>query len=201
MTSQEVVDAIWEKLKVKYATKEQQIGPEAMRTYERIIMLNIIDAQWKDHLLSLDHLKQGIGLVGYGQKDPLVEYKKQSFDLFQEMLDRIDTTRFDRCSTCRSFPSSRPRACSSDVCARPRHCFHWTKSGRSSGGEEDGKVKTVVAISRRSDATNPAPAAQARSIRSVTAECCRCRRTICSKFWLRSRVTTMHKSPQPQLRH
>ena len=63
-----------------------------MRTYERIIMLNIIDAQWKDHLLSLDHLKQGIGLVGYGQKDPLVEYKKQSFDLFQEMLDRIDTT-------------------------------------------------------------------------------------------------------------
>src|SRR4029453_7479711 len=91
MASQEVADAIWERLKVKYTYKEQQIGPEAMRTYERIIMLNIIDAQWKDHLLSLDHLKQGIGLVGYGQKDPLVEYKKQSFDLFQEMLDRIDT--------------------------------------------------------------------------------------------------------------
>jgi preprotein translocase subunit SecA len=54
-------------------------------------MLNIIDAQWKDHLLALDHLKQGIGLVGYGQKDPLVEYKKESFDLFQAMLDRIDT--------------------------------------------------------------------------------------------------------------
>ena len=54
-------------------------------------MLNIIDTQWKDHLLSIDHLKQGIGLVGYGQKDPLVEYKKQSFDMFQDMLDRIDT--------------------------------------------------------------------------------------------------------------
>src|SRR5438067_4066221 len=92
MTSEEVTDAIWERLKVKYTEKEQQIGPEAMRTYERIIMLNIIDAQWKDHLLSLDHLKQGIGLVGYGQKDPLVEYKKQSFDMFQEMLDRIDTS-------------------------------------------------------------------------------------------------------------
>src|SRR5204862_4546871 len=90
--SAEVTDAIWEKLKVKYARKEEQIGAEAMRTYERIIMLNIIDAQWNDHLLSLDHLKQGIGLVGYGQKDPLVEYKKQSFDLFQEMLDRIDTS-------------------------------------------------------------------------------------------------------------
>jgi preprotein translocase subunit SecA len=54
-------------------------------------MLNIIDSQWKDHLASIDQVKQGIGLVGYGQKDPLVEYKKQSFDMFQDMLDRIDT--------------------------------------------------------------------------------------------------------------
>src|SRR6184192_2961785 len=89
---QEIEELIWEKLKAKYAEKEKQIGDEAMRTYERIIMLNIIDAQWKDHLLALDHLKQGIGLVGYGQKDPLVEYKKESFDMFQAMLDRIDTT-------------------------------------------------------------------------------------------------------------
>jgi preprotein translocase subunit SecA len=90
-SAEEIQATIWEKLKAHYAAKEEQIGGEAMRTYERIIMLNIIDAQWKDHLLSLDHLKQGIGLVGYGQKDPLVEYKKQSFDLFQAMLDRIDT--------------------------------------------------------------------------------------------------------------
>src|SRR3712207_6853405 len=61
---------------------------------------SIIDAQWKDHLLAIDHLKQGIGLVGYGQKDPLVEYKKESFDMFQAMLDRIDTaTVRDRKST------------------------------------------------------------------------------------------------------
>src|SRR5436853_4251685 len=92
LTSQEIEETIWEKLKAKYSEKEKQIGDEAMRTYERIIMLNIIDAQWKDHLLALDHLKQGIGLVGYGQKDPLVEYKKESFDMFQAMLDRIDTT-------------------------------------------------------------------------------------------------------------
>ncbi|MEJ7577809.1 MAG: preprotein translocase subunit SecA [Pyrinomonadaceae bacterium] len=89
--SDEIEETIWGKLKEKYEAKEQQVGVEAMRTYERIIMLNIIDAQWKDHLLALDHLKQGIGLVGYGQKDPLVEYKKESFDLFQAMLDRIDT--------------------------------------------------------------------------------------------------------------
>ena len=83
-------ESLWEKAKGKYAEKEKQIGDEAMRTYERIIMLNIIDAQWKDHLLALDHLKQGIGLRGYGQKDPLVEYKKESFHLFQDMMDRIE---------------------------------------------------------------------------------------------------------------
>ncbi len=53
-------------------------------------MLQIVDAQWKDHLYSLDHLKEGIGLRGYGQRDPLVEYKKESFTLFQAMKDRID---------------------------------------------------------------------------------------------------------------
>src|SRR6184192_4056152 len=91
-SSEEIEEFIWDKLKAKYGEKEKQIGDEAMRTYERIIMLNIIDAQWKDHLLALDHLKQGIGLVGYGQKDPLVEYKKESFAMFEAMLDRIDTT-------------------------------------------------------------------------------------------------------------
>lgn len=91
LSSAAIKDAVWEKVKASYAEKEALIGAEVMRTYERIIMLNIIDAQWKDHLLTIDHLRQGIGLVGYGQKDPLVEYKKQSFDLFQAMLDRIDT--------------------------------------------------------------------------------------------------------------
>ena len=61
-----------------------------MREAERIIMLHVIDDQWKDHLLSMDHLKEGIGLRGYGQKDPLVEYKKESFELFQDMMDRIE---------------------------------------------------------------------------------------------------------------
>ncbi|HEY0659432.1 MAG TPA: SEC-C metal-binding domain-containing protein, partial [Pyrinomonadaceae bacterium] len=91
MNPQQIEDAIWKKASANYAEKEKLIGAEALRAYERNIMLNIIDAQWKDHLLSIDHLKQGIGLVGYGQKDPLVEYKKQSFDMFQDMLDRIDT--------------------------------------------------------------------------------------------------------------
>jgi len=91
MTPDEIEDAIWRKAIANYEEKEKLAGAESLRAYERYIMLNIIDTQWKDHLLSIDHLKQGIGLVGYGQKDPLVEYKKQSFDMFQDMLDRIDT--------------------------------------------------------------------------------------------------------------
>ncbi len=74
----------------RYDEKEGMIGPENMRQAERIIMLNVVDNQWKDHLLSMDHLKEGIGLRGYGQKDPLIEYKKESYDMFQDMMDRIE---------------------------------------------------------------------------------------------------------------
>jgi preprotein translocase subunit SecA len=91
MNATEIEQAVWSKAIADYEEKEKLAGAESLRAYERYIMLNIIDSQWKDHLLSIDHLKQGIGLVGYGQKDPLVEYKKQSFEMFQDMLDRIDT--------------------------------------------------------------------------------------------------------------
>ncbi len=74
----------------KYQEKEAMVGTELMRETERMIMLNVIDNQWKDHLLSMDHLKEGIGLRGYGQKDPLIEYKKESYVLFQDMMDRIE---------------------------------------------------------------------------------------------------------------
>jgi len=143
-TSQEVVDEIWTRLKIKYAHKEEQIGNEAMRTYERIIMLNIIDAQWKDHLLSLDHLKQGIGLVGYGQKDPLVEYKKQSFDLFQEMLDRIDTTTIRSLFNLQIVSEEPPEALRARRGPRRPLTFTGPNQGAAAAGEEAGKTKTVV---------------------------------------------------------
>ncbi len=86
----QVEETIHEQLVRKYQEKEAMIGSEHMREAECMIMLNIIDNQWKDHLLSMDHLKEGIGLRGYGQKDPLIEYKKESFVLFQDMMDRIE---------------------------------------------------------------------------------------------------------------
>ena len=145
-TSPEIADQIWEELKKKYGHKEQQIGVEAMRTYERIIMLNIIDAQWKDHLLSLDHLKQGIGLVGYGQKDPLVEYKKQSFDLFQEMLDRIDTTTIRSLFNLQVVAEEPPEALRQRRMPRRSTSLTFTgpNQGAAAAGEEAGKVKTIV---------------------------------------------------------
>jgi preprotein translocase subunit SecA len=92
----ELGDAIFEKLKARYDAKEQLIGPDAMRHHERMIMLSVLDQQWKDHLLNMDHLKEGIGLRGYGQHDPLVEYKRESFDMFEAMMERFqeETVRY-----------------------------------------------------------------------------------------------------------
>jgi preprotein translocase subunit SecA len=90
LTRQEMEDRLNHVLGERYEEKELTVGPENMREAERIIMLNVIDNQWKDHLLSMDHLKEGIGLRGYGQKDPLIEYKKESFKMFQDMMDRIE---------------------------------------------------------------------------------------------------------------
>ena len=90
LNRQELGDTIFDKLKERYDAKETLIGPDAMRHHERIIMLSVIDQQWKDHLLSMDHLREGIGLRGYAQHDPLVEYKRESFDMFEAMMERFE---------------------------------------------------------------------------------------------------------------
>ncbi len=96
LSRQELGDAIFDKLKERYDAKEKLIGPDAMRYHERMIMLSVLDSQWKDHLRDMDHLKEGIGLRGYGQHDPLVEYKRESFDMFEAMMQRFqeETARY-----------------------------------------------------------------------------------------------------------
>ncbi|HXK11646.1 MAG TPA: preprotein translocase subunit SecA [Vicinamibacteria bacterium] len=86
----DLVGTLAGRIKEKYAERERLIGTERMLFHQRMIMLQIVDGQWKDHLYSLDHLKEGIGLRGYGQRDPLVEYKKESYEMFQALMDRID---------------------------------------------------------------------------------------------------------------
>ncbi len=72
-----------------YDEKEEEVGSHELRELERIIMLQTVDSLWKDHLLSMDHLKEGIGLRGYAQQNPLIVYKKEGFEMFQNMIDRI----------------------------------------------------------------------------------------------------------------
>ncbi len=96
LSRHELGDEIFARLTEAYEAKEKILGAATMRYHERMVMLSVIDGLWKDHLLSMDHLKEGIGLRGYAQQDPLVAYKKESFDLFEAMMAKFqeDTVRF-----------------------------------------------------------------------------------------------------------
>ncbi|MDI6744917.1 MAG: preprotein translocase subunit SecA [Thermodesulfovibrionales bacterium] len=93
---EEIKSSLMSAVKAAYEKKAAEIGSEMMRYIEKTIMLQVVDTQWKDHLLAMDHLKEGIGLRGYGQRDPLTEYKKEAFDVFAEMTDRISIEVLNR---------------------------------------------------------------------------------------------------------
>jgi preprotein translocase subunit SecA len=154
---QEMRDRLWQRLDEEYRTKETMIGAEAMRYYERIIMLNIVDAQWKDHLLALDHLKEGIGLRGYGQKDPLVEYKKESFSLFEAMLDRIDVETVRSLYLLQVSVEDPPEQ---RLQRRPRRgqlTFSKANATAAAAGEDEGKPRTIVSDSPKVGRNDPCP--------------------------------------------
>jgi preprotein translocase subunit SecA len=90
-TADELRDMLSSEARNHYRMKEEDIGADLMRQMEKWILLQVVDSQWKDHLLAMDHLKEGIGLRGYAQRDPLVEYKKEAFDIFAELSGRITT--------------------------------------------------------------------------------------------------------------
>jgi preprotein translocase subunit SecA len=96
ITRHELGELCYNTLRAEYELKEKILGADAMRYHERMVMLSVLDGLWKDHLLSMDHLKEGIGMRGYAQQDPLVEYKRESFDMFEAMMLRFqeDTARF-----------------------------------------------------------------------------------------------------------
>ena len=85
-------EILGEAVRTRYAARERELSADLLRTLERWVMLHVIDSQWKDHLLSMDHMKEGIGLRGYGQRDPLTEYKREAFDLFEDMVERVRAT-------------------------------------------------------------------------------------------------------------
>ncbi|HKV09524.1 MAG TPA: preprotein translocase subunit SecA [Thermoanaerobaculia bacterium] len=90
MGIEELRESLWKVIERRYNEKEQRHAPEVIRSFERAIMLHAVDVAWKDHLLAIDHLKEGISLRGYGQRDPLNEYKRESYDMFQSMKERVE---------------------------------------------------------------------------------------------------------------
>jgi preprotein translocase subunit SecA len=153
----EIRAAIWQRLEQTYAEKETVIGAEAMRYYERIIMLNIVDSQWKDHLQAIDHLKEWINQMGYAQKDPLVEYKKQSFDLFEAMLDRIDIETVRSLYHLQVAVEEPPEQ---RLQRRPRRghiTFTKANATASAAGEDSGKPRTVVSDHPKIGRNDPCP--------------------------------------------
>ena len=88
-TSEGITEHIIKEVLAAYERKEMELTPEVMRELEKYVMLQAVDNQWKDHLLSMDHLKEGIGLRGYGQRDPLKEYQREGYEMFLDMSNRI----------------------------------------------------------------------------------------------------------------
>src|SRR5204862_753027 len=90
LTPETVTDLAIQRVSQAYEDKEKRFGASMLRQLEKIIRLQTIDSFWKDHLLNMDHLKEGIGLRGYGQKNPLQEYQKEGFEMFEEMVHRVE---------------------------------------------------------------------------------------------------------------
>jgi preprotein translocase subunit SecA len=156
----EIREALSKKLHEKYENKEHGIGPDLMRTHERIIMLQVLDSQWKDHLYAMDHLKEGIGLRGYGQRDPLIEYKKESFSMFEDMWDRLEDEIVRilfllqpvREPTFAARPAARPsRLTFNDPTATPS-AFEGPQRSIGPRRESQGGVDAAVSTVKRTEA-------------------------------------------------
>ncbi len=125
-----------ERVRKLYTQKEQEMGPELLRQLEKMVMLQVIDYHWKDHLLSMDHLRDGIGLRGYGQKDPLIEYKREGYDMFAAMMSRIKGDVLDRLFHIQAVRGEEPPPVVRQPAALPRLSFN--------RGEEEAKPQVPV---------------------------------------------------------
>ena len=103
-----------------YQRKKQELGADLLRYLEKMVLLQVIDQHWKDHLLGMDHLRDGIGLRGYGQKDPLIEYKREGFDMFAGMMERIKGDALDRLFHVQAVRGEAPTPPPPPVMAPPR---------------------------------------------------------------------------------
>ena len=163
-------DALLEDLRTQvreaYDRREQDLTPELMRFLEKTFMLQVIDHHWKDHLLGMDHLRDGIGLRGYGQKDPLIEYKREGYDLFSGMMERVKSDTLDRLFHVQAVrneaqPSAPPPPPPSSHAPNPR-------SSSIAEKNQSQHRRLFTEATRKWAATIPAPAAAGKNTRSAT---------------------------------
>jgi preprotein translocase subunit SecA len=143
-----LTDLIKEQARDAYQKREEQIGLEDLRALERYIILQIIDNQWIAHLQDMDHMKEGIGLRGYGQLDPLREYKKEGFALFEELMDRI---REETLTTLSRIPVLRRRTADEALTKKKKRAMNF------SHGDEGGKAETVRREGKKIGRNAPCP--------------------------------------------
>ncbi|HSQ50470.1 MAG TPA: preprotein translocase subunit SecA [Nitrospiraceae bacterium] len=153
-------DALLEDLRAQaresYERREQDLSPELMRFLEKTFMLQVIDHHWKDHLLGMDHLRDGIGLRGYGQKDPLIEYKREGFDLFAGMMERVKSDTLDRLFHVQAVrheeqPTAAPAPPPPPVISRPQPALILNR------GEEPVALQTVQRSEEKVGRNDPCP--------------------------------------------
>jgi preprotein translocase subunit SecA len=167
-TREEVREILVAQLNEAYEAKEKLLGADTMRLHERFVMLQVVDQQWKDHLLAIDHLKEGIGLRGYGQRDPLVEYKKESFELFTLMKERIEDQSVQYLFRLQpvvrevaqeeaapiAVGEGRPRP--AGLPSRRNPSYNYSYGAAASGGQ-DAKVETVQRQAPKVGRNDPCP--------------------------------------------
>jgi preprotein translocase subunit SecA len=148
-------DAVLEDLKTQvreaYERKEKELGPELMRFLEKTFMLQVIDHHWKDHLLGMDHLRDGIGLRGYGQKDPLIEYKREGYELFAGMMERIKSDTLERLFLVQAVRNEGAQAAPPPVLSRPQPKLTLNR------GDEPAPVQTVHRNDDKVGRNDPCP--------------------------------------------
>ncbi len=150
-----VRELLWSLAETRYTEKEERVGAEMMRRYETYIVLQMIDGQWKDHLLALDHLKEGISLRAYAQQDPLVEYKKESFSLFAAMKDRIEGEIVRYLMLLEPMTEEERRA--EEAKRRRQQEMVFRAASASKAGEEAKQAKTVKRSGAKVGRNDPCP--------------------------------------------
>ena len=173
IAEQEIHERLSAAVEKKMAEKEERSGSEVMRFAEKSILLQLLDQQWKDHLLNLDHLRQGIWLRAHGQRDPLNEYKREAFEMFDDMLTRVRESvtvvlshievRLGPPPEEQAPPPRRPSP--RPGCGNPARARLWPSPAPTPSPRRRRKT------SARSPATPPAPAAPARSTSTATGGC------------------------------